>query len=310
MMDAGRHPNIELMAYSEVEDISGYVGNFKVQVRRKARYVDESECTACGDCVPVCPVVRPDEFQAGLSTRRAIYIPFPQAVPSAYIVNADGAGLVQITDVEQNTRICHFDLSPDGTQVVYVEEPLGPAGVVHDVFVYRIDADGMAPLLLAVLPSWSSCRVRWSPDGEWVLVTTPCDNCHTDADLFLVKSDGSEVRHLFHTDVYLANARWLVDGWRIFFIVSNCDDDSNTLYTINSDGTGLEQVSRIVGLDDVISMGDFSPDQTQFVFTPSLPSEASRAGLYVLNLDTGYWTQILAGYQVVEITTWLPDPRQ
>ena len=88
MMDVGRHPNIELMAHSEVEDISGYVGNFKVRVRRKARYVDETECTACGECAAVCPVVRPDEFQAGLSTRRAIYIPFPQAVPSAYVVNA------------------------------------------------------------------------------------------------------------------------------------------------------------------------------------------------------------------------------
>jgi heterodisulfide reductase subunit A len=89
MMDVGRHPNINLMAYSEVEDISGYVGNFKVQVRRKARYVDEAECTACGDCAVVCPVVRPDEFQAGLATRRAIYIPFPQSVPSSYIVNAE-----------------------------------------------------------------------------------------------------------------------------------------------------------------------------------------------------------------------------
>ena len=88
-MDVGRHPKIELMVYSEVEDVEGYVGNFKVRVRRKARYVDENECTACGDCAKVCPVVRPDEFQAGLSTRRAIYIPFPQAVPSAYIVNAD-----------------------------------------------------------------------------------------------------------------------------------------------------------------------------------------------------------------------------
>ena len=77
------------MTYSAVEDVSGYVGNFHVQVRKKARYVDESECTACGDCAQVCPIVRPDEFQAGLSTRRAIYIPFPQAVPSAYIVNAD-----------------------------------------------------------------------------------------------------------------------------------------------------------------------------------------------------------------------------
>ena len=87
MMDVGRHPRIELLAYSEIEDISGYVGNFKVRVRKKARYVDESECTACSDCVPVCPVVKPDEFQAGLSTRRAIYIPFPQAVPSSYIIN-------------------------------------------------------------------------------------------------------------------------------------------------------------------------------------------------------------------------------
>jgi heterodisulfide reductase subunit A len=87
MMDVGRHPMIELMAYSEVEDVSGYVGNFKVKVRKKARYVDEKECTACGDCVEVCPIFKPDEFQMGLSTRRAIYIPFPQAVPSAYIVN-------------------------------------------------------------------------------------------------------------------------------------------------------------------------------------------------------------------------------
>ncbi|MGD9001981.1 MAG: 4Fe-4S binding protein, partial [Anaerolineae bacterium] len=89
MMDVGRHPKIELMAYSEVEDVSGYVGNFKVRVRRRARYVDESECTACGDCADVCPIVTVDEFQAGLSTRRAIYIPFPQAVPSSYIVNAE-----------------------------------------------------------------------------------------------------------------------------------------------------------------------------------------------------------------------------
>jgi heterodisulfide reductase subunit A len=89
MMDAGRHPNIKLMAYSEVESISGYVGNFTVQVRRKARYVNEDDCTACGDCATVCPVTAPDAFQGGLSTRRAIHIPFPQAVPSAYLINPD-----------------------------------------------------------------------------------------------------------------------------------------------------------------------------------------------------------------------------
>ena len=89
MMDVGRHPRFRLLAYSEIEDISGYVGNFHVRVRKKARYVDENECTACGQCVPVCPVIRPDEFQMGLSTRRAIYIPFPQAVPSAYLINIE-----------------------------------------------------------------------------------------------------------------------------------------------------------------------------------------------------------------------------
>jgi heterodisulfide reductase subunit A len=89
MMDVGRHPRIKLMAYSEVESVSGYVGNFAVRVRKRARYVDEEACTACGDCVEVCPVTAPDEFQGGLSTRKSIHIPFPQAVPSAYLINAD-----------------------------------------------------------------------------------------------------------------------------------------------------------------------------------------------------------------------------
>jgi heterodisulfide reductase subunit A len=89
MMDVGRHPGIELLAYSQVESVSGYVGNFKVRVRKKARYVDENSCTACGDCAKVCPVVLPDEYQMGLGSRRAVYIPFPQAVPSAYLVQGD-----------------------------------------------------------------------------------------------------------------------------------------------------------------------------------------------------------------------------
>ena len=89
MMDVGRHPKITLLTYSEVEDVSGYVGNFKVRIRKKARYVDENECTACGDCAAVCPVAMPDEYQMGLGSRKAIYIPFAQAVPSAYIVQND-----------------------------------------------------------------------------------------------------------------------------------------------------------------------------------------------------------------------------
>ena len=87
MTDVGRHPRIKLYTMSEVVDVNGYVGNFDVKILKRARYVEENECTACGDCVKVCPVVYPDEFNLGLSSRRAIYTPFPQAVPSAYVIN-------------------------------------------------------------------------------------------------------------------------------------------------------------------------------------------------------------------------------
>jgi heterodisulfide reductase subunit A len=89
MTDVGRHPGIKLHTMAEVVDAKGYVGNFDVRILKKARYVDEKECTACGDCAKVCPVVRPDEFNAGLSSRKAIYTPFPQAIPSAYVINVN-----------------------------------------------------------------------------------------------------------------------------------------------------------------------------------------------------------------------------
>ena len=87
MTDVGRHPKIELMTLSEIKSIKGYVGNFEVTVQKRARYVNENECTACGDCAQACPVLKPDEFETGLSSRKAIFIPFPQAVPSAYVLN-------------------------------------------------------------------------------------------------------------------------------------------------------------------------------------------------------------------------------
>ncbi len=89
MMDVGRHPRIKVFTLSEVTSVRGYVGNFNVTVHKKARLVDENECTACGICTEDCPVVTPDEFNIGLSSRKAIYIPFPQAVPSAYVINPE-----------------------------------------------------------------------------------------------------------------------------------------------------------------------------------------------------------------------------
>lgn len=82
MVDVGQHPNITLLSYSEVESVAGYIGNFTVTVRKKARYVDEELCTGCGICEEKCPRKVVDQvFEAGLGYRKAIYRPFPQAVP-------------------------------------------------------------------------------------------------------------------------------------------------------------------------------------------------------------------------------------
>ncbi|MFH0809015.1 MAG: CoB--CoM heterodisulfide reductase iron-sulfur subunit A family protein [Pseudomonadota bacterium] len=87
MVEVKQHPNIHLLTYSEVKSVEGSIGSFKVTVERKPRYVLENLCTGCGECVPVCPVVVHNEFEMGMGGRKAIYIPFPQAVPSVYTLD-------------------------------------------------------------------------------------------------------------------------------------------------------------------------------------------------------------------------------
>ncbi len=88
MVDAGQHPNITVMASCEVEKVSGYIGNFEVTIRQKATYVDHSVCTGCGICELKCPSKVTSEFEQGMAQRRAIYKPFPQAVPAKPVIDA------------------------------------------------------------------------------------------------------------------------------------------------------------------------------------------------------------------------------
>jgi len=87
MSDVGNHPNIELLTYSEITDVKGYVGNFTVTVKKKPRYILEDKCNGCGNCVSYCPVEMPDAFNMNLSSTKCLYIPFPQAVPACYVIN-------------------------------------------------------------------------------------------------------------------------------------------------------------------------------------------------------------------------------
>ena len=90
LVETGRHPNIEVMTNTEVMDVDGTVGDFHVRLQHKPRYVDLNKCVACNDCVEVCPILIPDDFNEGLIPRRAIYQLYPQAVPNAYAIDKRG----------------------------------------------------------------------------------------------------------------------------------------------------------------------------------------------------------------------------
>ncbi|MCL6580313.1 MAG: FAD-dependent oxidoreductase [Firmicutes bacterium] len=90
MSECAGHPSIEIHTLSTVERVTGGPGNFEVTLRTKARYIDPKECTSCGSCAEVCPVERPDAFNLGLSRRKAVYKPFPQAIPNAFLIEKRG----------------------------------------------------------------------------------------------------------------------------------------------------------------------------------------------------------------------------
>ncbi len=89
MVNVAQHPNIELLSYSDVTGFSGYVGNFTARIRRRPRYVEEEKCNGCGLCTEKCPISVPSEFDCGLGKRKAIYRPFPQAVPNIPVIDRE-----------------------------------------------------------------------------------------------------------------------------------------------------------------------------------------------------------------------------
>ena len=89
MVEVNQHPNIRLMTYCEVQEVTGSAGDFSVRILQKARKVNVTTCIGCGTCAEKCPALAPSEFDAGTTMRKAIYMPFPQAVPNKYMIDAE-----------------------------------------------------------------------------------------------------------------------------------------------------------------------------------------------------------------------------
>ncbi|MGA3096402.1 MAG: CoB--CoM heterodisulfide reductase iron-sulfur subunit A family protein [Bryobacteraceae bacterium] len=139
MVEAGQHPRIRLYTYSEVEGVDGFIGNFKVTIRQKARYVDMSKCTGCGECSKVCPLKRNlSEFDYGMGMRPAIYMPFPQAVPARPVIDKKTCAKI----IRNGCGLCEKKCAPgairfDDTDKM-VEEQVGAIVVATGYKLYDI----------------------------------------------------------------------------------------------------------------------------------------------------------------------------
>jgi len=142
MVEVSRHPRIKLLTCHEVDSVSGFVGNFKVRIRKKPRYVDETLCNLCGECEKVCPQIVPDEFNMGLSFRKAIYMPFPQAIPGTYTLDAEHCLGLNPVRCGKCKDVCEKKAVDYDMKEKIVEENVGAIVVATGYDLYTMQALG------------------------------------------------------------------------------------------------------------------------------------------------------------------------
>ena len=126
MVDAGQNERIRIFSYSEVCEVHGFVGNFSVKIKKRARYVDETKCTGCGLCTEKCPQKGiPNEFNLGMDTRRAIYIPFAQAVPKVATIDPMHCNMLKNGKCGVCAKLCSVGAIDYKQQDEFIEERYG-----------------------------------------------------------------------------------------------------------------------------------------------------------------------------------------
>jgi heterodisulfide reductase subunit A len=118
MVDVSRHPNIEIFPFTDIIRVEGFVGNFKVKLRRNPRYIIEENCTGCGECRDVCPIEFPNDWDMNMGVRKAISVPFEQAVPLIYRINKDYCiECFKCVDACGDRQAIDFSLEPEEVEV-------------------------------------------------------------------------------------------------------------------------------------------------------------------------------------------------
>ncbi len=126
MVDVAAHENVRIFSYSEVSEIKGFVGNFDVTIKKNARFVDETKCTGCGDCVSKCPMKKvPNEFNLGMDNRSAIYIPFAQAVPKVATIDPNACNMIKNGKCGLCSRFCAAGAIDYTQKDEYINEKYG-----------------------------------------------------------------------------------------------------------------------------------------------------------------------------------------
>ncbi len=196
MVAVGQHPNIELMVLSEVQDVKGRPGAYQVKILKRASRVDARACVACNACTEVCPVSVPSEFDVGIANRKAIYIPFPQAVPNAYII--DGASCTYVQSEGKKCGACKKKCAKDAihfdAQDELMEFEVGNIIVTvgYDTFdARRIERYGYG-VLPNVLNSLEFERLTNAsgPTGGKIVVKTKKFNKRTQSEEWVFDPDG------------------------------------------------------------------------------------------------------------------------